>query len=252
MVGQGDTGVMVTKRLSADARGATPVVFLVHSDICVRGPLESLIRAQGWQPLTFASAGEFLALPPLAAASCLVLDVILPDLNGLDVQQRVSDRNDMPLIFITGQTDVQTTVRAMKAGALEYLINPFENNVLLSAISFALERSHAVRSYEAVLCALRERYDSLSHREREILQLVVSGWLNKQIGAALGLSEVTVKAHRSKMMRKMTADSLPDLVRMASMMRLTTLPNPQRASLGPSAARNYSSQARRDTESASA
>jgi len=202
-------------------------VFVVDDDISVRESLESLIRFEGWQPETFASAGAFLDRPRLRVPSCLVLDVSLPDLDGLDLQKRVVDRSDMPIIFITGHGDIPMTVRAMKAGAVEFLTKPFGDEALLSAIRNALERSETSLGDEAELSVLRERYASLSRREREVMALVVSGKLNKQVGGELGISEVTVKAHRGKVMRKMKADSLADLVKMAARLRLA--PEPKRA-----------------------
>ncbi|PWT71515.1 MAG: DNA-binding response regulator [Proteobacteria bacterium] len=203
----------------------TPVVFVVDDDASVRRSLELLIRSQGWQPETFASAQEFLSRPPVLAPSCLILDVSLPDLNGLDVQKRIAvDRIDMPIIFITGHGDVPMTVQAMKAGAVEFLTKPFRGDVLSSAIQHALERSKVTLAQESETQALRDCYASLSSREREVMALVVSGLLNKQVGAELGISEITVKAHRGQVMRKMKADSLPDLVNMASRLRLTPAP----------------------------
>lgn len=200
---------------------AAATVFVVDDDVSVRESLDSLIRCAGWQPETFASAQEFLSRPRLLAPSCLVLDVTLPDLNGLDLQKRVAvDRTDMPIIFITGYGDVPMTVQAMKAGAVEFLTKPFGDDVLLSAIRRAIEYSHTALGYEAEMRALRAGYASLSRREREVMALVVSGLLNKQVGAELGISEITVKAHRGKVMRKMKAHSLADLVKMAARLRL--------------------------------
>jgi FixJ family two-component response regulator len=210
---------------SAPMSHATPIVFVVDDDVSVRESLELLIRWAGWQPETFASAQEFLSRPRVLAPSCLVLDVTLPGLNGLDLQKRVAvDRTDMPIIFITGYGDVPMTVQAMKAGAVEFLTKPFRDDVLLSAIRHALERSHTALRHEAEIRALRDRYASLSRREREVVALVVSGLLNKQVGGELGISEITVKAHRGKAMRKMEAHSLADLVTMAARLRLASAP----------------------------
>ena len=204
---------------------ATPVVFVVDDDVSVRESLELLIRCAGWQPETFASSQEFLARPRISVPSCLVLDVSLPGLNGLDLQGRVAvERPDMPIIFITGYGDVPMTVRAMKAGAVEFLTKPFNHDVLLSAIRQAIERSRAALDREAEIRAIRECYASLTRRERQVMDLVVSGRLNKQVGGELGISEITVKAHRGKVMQKMKADSLPDLVKMAARLRLRRSP----------------------------
>jgi FixJ family two-component response regulator len=198
----------------------TPVVFVVDDDISVRESLDLLIHTAGWQPETYASAQDFLARPRTPVPSCLVLDVSMPELDGLDLQQRIGDRLDMPIIFITGHGDIPMTVRAMKAGAVEFLTKPFDDEVLLTAVRKAIERSRRALDAEASLRALRERYGSLSHREQEVMALVVSGLLNKQVGGRLGISEITVKAHRGKVMRKMKADSLADLVTMAARLRL--------------------------------
>jgi FixJ family two-component response regulator len=199
---------------------ATPIVFVVDDDVSVRESLELLIRSEGWQPETFASAQEFLARPRVLVPSCLVLDVSLPGLNGLELQKRIAaDRSDMPIIFITGYGDVPMTVKAMKAGAVEFLTKPFGDDVLLNAIRNAIERSQTALGHEAEIRALRDCYASLSRREREVMALVVSGLLNKQVGGELGISEITVKTHRGNVMRKMKADSLPDLVNKAAGLR---------------------------------
>jgi FixJ family two-component response regulator len=202
-----------------------PAVFVVDDDVSVRESLELLLRCVGWRVETFASAQEFLARPPADCASCLVLDVSLPGLGGLDLQARVArERADMPIIFITGHADIPMTVRAMKAGAVEFLTKPFRDDVLLGAIRNAVERSEAERGRQAELSALRDGYASLSRREREVMTRVVSGRLNKQVAADLGISEITVKAHRGHLMRKMHADSAADLVMMGARLRLAPLP----------------------------
>ena len=205
----------------------TPTVFVVDDDLSVRESLESTIRFAGWQPEVFASAQEFLARPRVSAPSCLVLDVSLPDLNGLDLQKRINaERSEMPIIFITGYGDIPMTVQAMKEGAVEFLTKPFDDEVLLDSIRHAIEQSRTALGREAEIQALRDLYASLTGREREVMGLVVAGLLNKQIGFKLGISEITVKAHRGKVMQKMKSGSLPDLVKMAA--ELSLAPSPRR------------------------
>jgi FixJ family two-component response regulator len=204
---------------------AIPIVFVVDDDISVRESLELLIRSEGWQPETFESAQEFLAHPRALVPSCLVLDVSLPGLNGLELQKRVAvERTDMPIIFITGFGDVPMTVQAMKAGAVEFLTKPFGDNALLSAIRHALDRSRSALGREAEMQVLRDCYASLTRREREVMTLVVSGLLNKQVGGELGISEITVKAHRGQVMQKMKAASFADLVKKAARLGLAPAP----------------------------
>ena len=201
---------------------AKPIVFVVDDDVWVRESLETLIRDEGWQPETFSSAQQFLDRPRALTPSCLVLDISLPGLNGLELQKRVAvERTDMPIIFITGHGDIPMSVGAMKAGAVEFLTKPFNDEVLLTAIRQALERSRLALAQDAEMQELRDRHASLTPREMQVMALVVSGLLNKQVGGELGISEKTVKAHRGQVMQKMKANSVADLVKMAEKLHLT-------------------------------
>jgi FixJ family two-component response regulator len=194
-----------------------PIVFVVDDDVWVRESLETLIRDEGWQPKTFASAQEFLDHPRTFVPSCLVLDISLPGLNGLELQKRVAvERTDMPIIFITGHVDIPMSVGAMKAGAVEFLTKPFNDEALLTAIRQALERSRLALAQEAEMQELRDRYGLLTPRERDVMTLVVSGLLNKQVAVELGITESTVKAHRGQVMLKMKANSVADLVKLTA------------------------------------
>ncbi len=215
----------VERESESSSAHATPVVFIVDDDVSVRESLEAMTRFAGLRAETFASAQDFLERPRTMVPNCLVLDVRLPDLSGLELQNRIaSERTDMPIIFITGYGDVPMTVRAMKAGAIEFLTKPFDDEVLLDAIRQAIERSRVALSEEAEMQALRDRYASLSRREREVMALVVSGLLNKQVGGELGITEYTVQVHRGQVMRKMNARSLANLVNMAGRLRLGRAP----------------------------
>src|SRR5499427_9383201 len=204
---------------------AKSIVFVVDDDVSVRESLELLIQHEGWQPKTFTSAQEFLDCPRALVPNCLLLDISLPGMTGLDLQKRIAiERTELPIIFITGSGDVPKSVQAMKAGAVEFLMKPFNDEVLLTAIRQALERSRQALAQEAEMRELRDRYASLTPREREVMSLVVSGLLNKQVGGELGISEITVKVHRSHVMRKMNADSLADLVTMAARLGVPSVP----------------------------
>ena len=204
---------------------ASPVVFIVDDDVSVRDSLELLLRHEGLGVEMFVSAQEFLNRPRAVGPSCLVLDYSLPGLNGLELQKLVAvERHEMPIIFITGHGDVPMTVKAMKAGAVEFLTKPFGDDVLLNAVRGALERSRAILDRDTEIRALKARYACLTAREREVMALVVSGLPNKQVGGELGISEITVKAHRGSMMRKMKAESLAELVNIATRLRLPRLP----------------------------
>ena len=212
-----NSGALFMESPASPLQGTSATVFVVDDDVSVRESLEALIRSAGWQTETFDCAQRFLAHPRRLVPSCLILDVSLPDLNGLDLQKRVaSEQSALPIIFITGHGDVPMTVQAMKAGAVEFLTKPLRDDVLIDAIESALARSEAVLHQAATLTTLRDRYASLSPRELEVMTLVVNGLLNKQVGDELGISEITVKAHRGSLMRKMEAGSLPDLVNMAA------------------------------------
>jgi FixJ family two-component response regulator len=198
----------------------SPIVFVVDDDVSVRESLQSLVPLGGWHVETFESAEAFLTRPPPDVPSCLLLDVSLPDINGLELQERIAgDRVDMPIIFMSGYSDVPMAVRAMKGGAIEFFTKPFSDEALLTAIAGALEQSRAALGNAAELRDIHDRFNSLSPREREVMTLVVAGLLNKQIGGELGISEITVKAHRGHVMRKMQAGSLADLVRIAARLR---------------------------------
>ena len=207
---------------NAATMAESPIVCVVHDNASVRESLAALVRSAGWHPRLFSSAQEFLTIPRIHAPCCVLLAVDLPDLSGLDVQQRISDRTDMPIVFIADPGDISTAVKAIKAGAVEFLTKPFRSDVIMNAIHVAIERSRAVQRCEAEMSVLRQRYAALSRREREVLELVLSGWLNKQIAAKLGIAVITVKAHRGTMMRKMRADSILSLLKIA--MRLGLMP----------------------------
>ncbi len=197
-----------------------PIVFVVDDDLSVRESLELMIESEGWQPEIFVSARDFLLRARPTGPCCLILDVNLPELNGLELQKQLTERKDMPIIFISGYADVPMSVQAMKAGAVEFLTKPLQHDVLATAICGAIERSREALRLGSEMQGLRERYESLSLREREVMALVVSGLLNKQVGGELGISEITVKAHRGQVMRKMMAGSLADLVTIAARLEL--------------------------------
>jgi FixJ family two-component response regulator len=206
---------------------STPTILVVDDDISIRESLELLILSAGWNPVLFSSASELLASSRCAGPCCLILDVTLPDLSGLDLQERIAaERSEMPIIFLTGHGDIPITVKAMKRGALEFLTKPFDTDVLLNAIRHAIKRSEVTLSRESAMHALREGFNSLTRREREVMALVVSGLLNKQVAGELGISEITVKAHRGNVMRKMNAESFADLVTMGARLRVIRSSSP--------------------------
>lgn len=205
-----------------------PIVFIVDDDLWVRESLETLIQDAGWQPEAFATSQDFLDRPRAFTPSCLVLDISLPGLNGLELQKRVAvERTDMPIIFITGHGDIPMSVEAMKAGAVEFLTKPFNDEVLLTSIRQALKRSRLALAKEAEIQKLRDRYTSLTARERDVMALVVSGLLNKQVADELGITESTVKAHRGQVMQKMKANSVVDLVKMTARLHRSAATNQQ-------------------------
>jgi FixJ family two-component response regulator len=200
-----------------------PTVIVVDDDVSVRESLELLIESEGWRPALFESAQEFLERLPTLVPSCLILDVNLPDLSGLDIQQRISDEKfSTPIIFITGYGDIPTSVRAMKAGAAEFLTKPLDDAIVIQAIREAVLRSQANLEREGAQRQLQERFASLTKREREVMNLVVKGLMNKQVGFELDISEVTVKAHRGRVMEKMHATTFVDLVNMAGRLGVST------------------------------
>jgi FixJ family two-component response regulator len=210
-------------------RSAPPIVFVVDDDLSVREALESLIVQAGWRAQVFESAQDFLTFPHPSAPSCLVLDVSLPGLNGLELQSLIAgDRIEMPIIFITGHADVPMSVKAMKAGAVEFLTKPIAEDVLINAIGSAIARSRITLDQQSESQALRSLYAKLTPRERDVMTLVVRGQLNKQVGGELGMAEITVKAHRGQIMRKMKAASFADLVNMGARLGLASAPKPSR------------------------
>jgi FixJ family two-component response regulator len=207
-----------------ESREPDPVIAIVDDDPSAREGLQALIESAGWRAKTFASAQEFLAHLTAEAPSCLVLDLHMPGLSGLDLQKRMAEVGlDIPIVFLTGHGNIPASVKAMKAGAVEFLTKPFDEQELLQAIQEAIERDRRTRQQHAELRELRDRYESLTAREREVMQQVVSGLLNKQIAAELNITEFTVKIHRGHVMRKMRADSLADLVRMAESLGIRSL-----------------------------
>ena len=218
----------------ADKQGSAsrnvPVVFIVDADTAMRKALERAVCSAGWQPETFSSAQEFLSYPRPSLPKCLLLGIDLADVSGFELQKRIcAERSDMPVIFLIGQGDVEMSVRAMKAGAIDVLTKPIKDDVLVPAIGQALEHSRTELALDSEMRLLRDRHAALSRREQEVMALVVTGLLNKQVGFELGISEITVKAHRGHMMRKMQARSLPELVTMAMRLGIAAFRRQQRA-----------------------
>jgi FixJ family two-component response regulator len=215
-------------------RQSKAVIVIVDDDPSVREGLDSLIRSAGWQVETFASAQEFLARPGAEAPSCLVLDLQLPGLSGLDLQKRMAEVGlEIPIVFLTGHGNIPASVQAMKAGAVEFLSKPFDEEELLKAIREAIERDWRIRQRRAEISELQRRYESLTAREQEVMRHVVSGLLNKQVAAELNITEFTVKVHRGQVMRKMRADSLADLVRMADKLGIRSQKAPEGSGRAP-------------------
>jgi len=212
-----------SRAITRDGDDVRSAVVIIDGDVCVRESLERLIQTAGWEPESFASAEEFLSHPRSTLPCCLILDLTLPGLSGLELQKQLAGRHDMPIIFITSHTDVSMTVQAMKAGAVEFFTKPVNDVTLLPAIRTAIERSRTALRYDSEMRTLGQCYSTLTPREREVMALVVSGLLNKQVGFELGISEATVKAHRGQVMRKMEAESLPNLVTMATRLGLPHL-----------------------------
>jgi len=211
--------------MSSSVAETAPVVFVVDDDVSMRESLELLFRSVSLETALFASAQEFLAYQRALGPGCIVLDVSLPDGNGLDIQKLIcSDRGSMPVIFITGHGDVPTSVKAMKAGAVEFLLKPFQGEILLQAVEEAIEHSRSALATTAEMSLLEDRHATLTRRERDVFERVVKGLLNKQIAAELGIREITVKGHRRCVMQKMHARSLADLVRIAGKLRLQAQP----------------------------